>query len=97
LFFSGIKYLDSTPLAFESAGSRSLRGLVGVFSKQANKLVHADVDLTENRPQCAPIQLAMRWHNRLGKRIVPSHDDVASMLAANPETHLLQDRHDLLP
>jgi len=62
-----------------------LSRLVGPSSKQANKRVHADSDLTEDRSQGASIEFAMRWYYGLGKGIVPPHNDVASVLAANPE------------
>ena len=79
------------------AEPHSLSRLVGLASKQANELVHADTDLTEDSSQGASIEFTMPWHHGLGKRFVSSHDDVAPMLTANPEAYPLQGRHNLLP
>src|ERR1035437_6201607 len=65
-------------------------------SKQSNEVLHPDVRLPQNGPQCAPVQLSMCGDNDLRKWIVPPHNGMATVLAAHSEAQSLQRSHHLL-
>src|ERR1039458_10026770 len=54
-------------------------------SKQSNEVLHPDVRLLQNGPQCVPVQFSMCGDNGLRKWIVPPHNDMAAMLPAQSE------------
>jgi hypothetical protein len=44
-------------------------------SKQSNEVLHPDVRLPQNGPQCAPVQFSMCGDHGLRKRIVSKEND----------------------
>ena len=49
-------------------------------SKQSNEVLHHDVRLTQNGPQCAPVRFSMRGDNGLRKWIVSPHQALVNVI-----------------
>ena len=71
------------------AGGGWLQRSVGLSLKKAYELLNSQIDLTENGPQCASVQLPMCWHYRLCEGVVASENNVAPVLPTNPKPNPL--------
>ncbi len=61
-----------------------------VGSKQLGQFIHRDPGLAQDRAKCAAVDLPVIGNDRLRKRIVTPHDDVATVLPPDSEAEFLK-------
>ena len=62
------------------AGFAAAQGQATVGSKELLELIHAKTSLTQDRAQCATVDLAVIRNDGLCEWLVAAHDDVATVL-----------------
>ncbi len=71
--------------------------MVGPVSQKFLELIYTHPDLAKNGPQGARVDLGVIRNHRLCEGLVPTHDNVAAVLATDSKSNSCQRGHDFPP